>query len=137
LSNPCHDSSISMDMDYSNRFLNSAQRCTLYPLVQLCDLMANETQIKNSLFPCTTLPWRLYRKAQGHLHAQTRTKHSPSLFSRCSPAIITLGHRPCKFGSSDCPYSLEWLYLIRVYVRSDDKPVLDKSICKDCPYAHT
>jgi hypothetical protein len=36
----CHttpDSSIPMDTDYSNRFSNSAQRCTLYPLVRLCD----------------------------------------------------------------------------------------------------
>jgi hypothetical protein len=33
MSNPCHDSFISVDMDYSNRFLNSAQRCTLHPLV--------------------------------------------------------------------------------------------------------
>jgi hypothetical protein len=29
-----HDSSISVDADYSNRFLNSTQRCTLYPLVR-------------------------------------------------------------------------------------------------------
>jgi hypothetical protein len=39
----------------------------------------------------TALPWRLYRKGQGHLHGQTRTKHSPSLSSRCSPATIPKG----------------------------------------------
>jgi hypothetical protein len=39
-----------------------------------------------------------------------RTKHSPSLSSRCSPAIITLGLGTYKFRLSDCPYSLEWLY---------------------------
>ena len=41
-------------------------------------------------------------------------KTFPSLSSRCSPAVIILGFEPCKFRSSDCPYSLEWLYLIRV-----------------------
>jgi hypothetical protein len=39
------------------------------------------------------------------------TKHSPSLSSRCSPTFITLGFGLCKFRWSDCPYSLEWLYL--------------------------
>jgi hypothetical protein len=37
---------------------------------------------------------------------------------------ITLGCRTCKFRSSDCTYNLEWLYLIRVLVVKDDKPVL-------------
>jgi hypothetical protein len=44
----CHtipDSSIPVDTDYSNRFSNSVQRCTLYPLVRLCDLIASETRI--------------------------------------------------------------------------------------------
>ena len=36
--------------------LNSAQRGTLYPLVRLCGLMANETQIRISFFPRTSLP---------------------------------------------------------------------------------
>jgi hypothetical protein len=40
-----------------------------------------------------------------------RTKHSPSLSSRCSPTIITLGFGLYKFRLSDCSYSLEWLYL--------------------------
>jgi hypothetical protein len=31
--------------------LNSAQRCTLYPLVRLCDPMANEIRIRISFFP--------------------------------------------------------------------------------------
>jgi hypothetical protein len=34
-----------VDTDYSNMFLNSVQRCTLYPLVRLYDLMVNETRI--------------------------------------------------------------------------------------------
>jgi hypothetical protein len=38
------------------------------------------------------------------------TKHSPSLSSRRSLAIITLGFGPYKFRMSDCTYSLEWLY---------------------------
>jgi hypothetical protein len=53
----CHtipDSSIPVDTDYSNRFPNSAQRCTLYPLVRLCDPMANETRIRLSFFPRTS-----------------------------------------------------------------------------------
>jgi hypothetical protein len=53
-----------------------------------------------------------------------RTKHSPSLSSRCSLAIITLGFGPYKFRLSDCPYSLEWLYLSWVQVVKDDKLVL-------------
>jgi hypothetical protein len=36
--------------------LDSAQRGTLYPLVRLCDLMANETRIRNSFLPCTSEP---------------------------------------------------------------------------------
>ena len=34
--------------------LNSAQRGTLYPLVRLCDPMANETRIRLSFFPRTS-----------------------------------------------------------------------------------
>jgi hypothetical protein len=34
--------------------LNSAQRCTLYPLVRLCDLIASETRIRISFFPRTS-----------------------------------------------------------------------------------
>jgi hypothetical protein len=36
--------------------LNSTQRSTLYPLVRLCDLMANEIRIRISFFPHTSLP---------------------------------------------------------------------------------
>jgi hypothetical protein len=36
--------------------LNSAQRGTIYPLVRLYDLMANETRIRISFFPRTSLP---------------------------------------------------------------------------------
>ena len=53
----CHtipDSSIPVDTDYSNRFSNSAQRCTLYPLVRLYDLMINEIRIRISFFPRTS-----------------------------------------------------------------------------------
>jgi hypothetical protein len=62
------------------------------------------------------------------------TKHSPSLSSRCSPAIITLGFGPYKFWLSDCPYSLEWLYLSWVQVVKDDKSALIRG---DNPSAHT
>jgi hypothetical protein len=36
--------------------LNSAQRCTLYPLVRLYDLITSETRIRISFFPRTSLP---------------------------------------------------------------------------------
>jgi hypothetical protein len=36
--------------------LNSTQRGTLYPLVWLCDLMANETRNQISFFPRMSLP---------------------------------------------------------------------------------
>jgi hypothetical protein len=42
----CHttpDSSIPVDTDYSNRFQILRRGGTLYPLVRLCSLMANET----------------------------------------------------------------------------------------------
>jgi hypothetical protein len=62
------------------------------------------------------------------------TKHSPSLSSRCSLAIITLGFGLYKFRLSECPYSLEWLYLSWVQVVKNDKPVL---MWGDNPSAHT
>jgi hypothetical protein len=54
----CHttpDSSIPVDTDYSNRFELCAE-VSLYPLVRLCDLIANETRNRISFFPRTSLP---------------------------------------------------------------------------------
>jgi hypothetical protein len=38
-------------------------------------------------------------------------KTFPFLILPVLPANITLGFGPYKFRLSDCPYSLEWLYL--------------------------
>jgi hypothetical protein len=46
----CHtipDSSIPVDTDYLNRFSNSAQRCTLYPLVRFLRSHRRETRMPN------------------------------------------------------------------------------------------
>jgi hypothetical protein len=54
----CHttpDSSIPVDIDYSNRFELCAEVYTL-PLVRLCDLIASETRNRISFFPRTSLP---------------------------------------------------------------------------------
>jgi hypothetical protein len=37
----------------------------------------HEIRHRNSFLPCTTLPYRLIRKEQGHHHAQTRTHFPP------------------------------------------------------------
>jgi hypothetical protein len=54
----CHttpNSSILVDTNYSNRFLNSAQRCTLYPLVRLYDLSTMWSAHQNPFLLCMTL----------------------------------------------------------------------------------
>jgi hypothetical protein len=124
LSNPCHDSSISVDADYSNRFSNSVQRCTLYSLVQFPQSHCREIRMSNLSLSLHVLTLTIIPEGVRPPPCPNRTKHSPFLSSQCSRAIITLGFGPYKFRLSDRPYSLEWLYLIRVYVRSDDKPVL-------------
>jgi hypothetical protein len=74
--------------------LNSAQRGTLYPLVRLCDLMVNETRRPN-LFPSShVLTLTVIPEGVRPSPCPNRTKHSPSLSSRCSPAFITLGFGP-------------------------------------------
>jgi hypothetical protein len=84
----------------------------------------HETRHRSSFLPCTTLPYRLFRKEQGHLLAQNRTKLIPLLVLPVLPSHHNLGFRPCKFRSSDCPYSLQWLYFLRVQVVKNDKPFL-------------
>jgi hypothetical protein len=93
------------------RGLNSAERGTLYPLVRFLRSHRRETRRPN-LFPSSHV-LTLTIKSEGVRPPPfpNRTKHSPSLSSRCSPAFITLGFGPYEFRLSDCPYSLEWLYL--------------------------
>ena len=109
----CHttpDSSIPVDTDYSNRFSNSAQRCTLYPLVQFLRSHRRETRMLNLFLSSHVLTLTVISEGVRPPPCPNRTKHSPSLSSRCSPAFITLGFGPYEFRLSDCPYSLEWLY---------------------------
>jgi hypothetical protein len=48
---PRHNSSISVDADYSNRFLNSAERCTLYTLVQFLQSHRREIRMSKLSLP--------------------------------------------------------------------------------------
>jgi hypothetical protein len=91
--------------------LNSAQRGTLYPLVWFLRSHRRETRMPN-LFPSShVLTLMVIPEGVRPPPCPNQTKHSPSLSSRCSPAFITLGFGPYEFRLSDCPYSLEWLYL--------------------------
>jgi hypothetical protein len=91
--------------------LNSTQRGTLYPLVRFLRSHCRETQMPN-LFLSSHIPTlTVIPEGVRPPPCPNQTKHSPSLSSRCSPAFITLGFGPYEFRLSDCPYSLEWLYL--------------------------
>jgi hypothetical protein len=105
------DSSIPVDTDYSNRFSNSTQRGTLYPLVRFLRSHHRETRMSNLFLSSHVLTLTVILEGVRPPPCPNRTKHSPSLSSWCSPAFITLGFGPYKFRLSDCPYSLEWLYL--------------------------
>jgi hypothetical protein len=114
--------------------LNSAQRGTLYPLVQFLRSHRRETRMPNLFLSSHVLTLTVIPEGVSPPPCPNRTTHSPSLSSRCSPAFIPLGFGPYEFRLSDCPYSLEWLYLSWVQVVKDDKPVL---IWGDNPSAHT
>jgi hypothetical protein len=132
----CHttpDSSIPVDTDYSNRFqtLRRGVHFTTSPALRY----HGQWDPNPDLFPSlhvlnlTVIPEGVRPPPCPH-----RTNHSPSLSSRCSLAIITLGFGPYKFRLSNCPYSLKWLYLSWVQVVKDEKSVL---IWGDNPSAHT
>jgi hypothetical protein len=90
--------------------LSSAQRCTLYPLVRFLQSHRREIRMPNLFL--SSHPY--LNGYTGRSQATTMSKPDktfPSLSSRCSPAFITLGFGPYEFRLSDCPYSLEWLYL--------------------------
>jgi hypothetical protein len=91
--------------------LNSAQMGTLYPLVRFLRSHRRETRMLNLFLSSHVLTLTVIPEGVRLLPCPNLTKHSPSLSSRCSPAFITLGFGPYEFRLSDCPYSLEWLYL--------------------------
>jgi hypothetical protein len=91
--------------------LNSAQRGTLYPLVRFLRSHRRETRMPNLFLSLHVLTLTVIPEGVRPPPCPNQTKHSPSLSSWCSPAFITLGFGPYEFRLSDCPYSLEWLYL--------------------------
>ena len=116
------------------RGLNSAERGTLYPVVRFLRSHCREIWMPNLFLSLHVLTLTVIPEGVRPPLYPNRTKHSPSLSSRCSPAFITLGFGPYEFRLSGCPYSLEWLYLSWVHVVKDDKLVL---IWGDNPSAHT
>jgi hypothetical protein len=86
--------------------LNSAKRGTLYPLVRFLRSHRREIRMLNLFLTLTVIPEGVRPPP-----CPNQTKHSPSLSSLRSPTFITLGFGPYEFRLSDCPYSLEWLYL--------------------------
>jgi hypothetical protein len=132
----CHttpDSSIPVDTDYSNRFELCAEGYTL-PTSPALRSHGQWDPNPNLFLSPHVLTLMVIPEGVRPPPCPNRTKHSPSLSSWCSPAIITLGFGLYEFRLSDCPYSLEWLYLLWVHVVKDDKPVL---IWGDNPSAHT
>jgi hypothetical protein len=77
--------------------LNSAQRGTLYPLVRFLRSHRRETRMPNLFLSSHVLTLTVIPEGVRPPPCPNRTKHSPSLSSRCSPAIITLGFGPYKF----------------------------------------
>jgi hypothetical protein len=91
--------------------LNSAQRGTLYPLVRFLRSHRRGIRMPNLSLSSHVLTLTVIPEGVRPPPCPNWTKHSPSLSSRCSPTFITLGFGPYEFRLSDCPYSLEWLYL--------------------------
>jgi hypothetical protein len=132
----CHttpDSSIPVDTYYLNRLELYVEGYTLPTSLALRSHGQWDSNL--NLFPSShVLTLTVIPEGVRPPPCPNRTKHSPSLSSLCSPAIITLGFGSYEFRLSDCPYNLEWLYLSWVQVVKDDKPIL---ICGDNPSAHT
>jgi hypothetical protein len=91
--------------------LNSTQRGTLYPVVRFLRSHRCETIMSNLFLSSHVLTLTVIPEGVKPSPCPNKTKHSPSLSSRCPPAFITLGFGPYEFRWSDCPYSLKWLYL--------------------------
>jgi hypothetical protein len=70
---------------------NSAQRGTLYPLVRFLRSHRRETRMPNLFLSSHVLTLTVIPEGVRPPPCPNRTKHSPSLSSRCSPAFITLG----------------------------------------------
>jgi hypothetical protein len=87
VSNPCHESSISVDTDYSNRFSNSAQRYTLYPLVWFLQSHRREIRMPNLSLSLHFLTLTIIPEGVRPPPCPNRTKHSPSLSSLSHPTL--------------------------------------------------
>jgi hypothetical protein len=70
---------------------NSVQRGTLYPLVRFLRSHRRETRMPNIFLSSHVLTLTVIPEGVRPPPCPNRTKHSPSLSSRCSPAFITLG----------------------------------------------
>jgi hypothetical protein len=70
---------------------NSAQRGTLYPLVRFLRSHRRETRMPDLFLSSHVLTLTVIPEGVRPPPCPNRTKHSPSLSSRCSPAFITLG----------------------------------------------
>ena len=70
---------------------NSAQRGTLYPLARFLRSHRRETRMPNLFLSSHVLTLTVIPEGVRPPPCPNRTKHSPSLSSRCSPAFITLG----------------------------------------------
>jgi hypothetical protein len=71
--------------------LNSAQRGTLYPLVWFLRSHRREARMLDLFLSSHVLTLTVIPEGVRPPPCPNRTKHSPSLSSRCSPAFITLG----------------------------------------------
>jgi hypothetical protein len=91
--------------------LDSAQRGTLYPLVRLYDLMANEIESE-------TLSFLARPNLNGYTGRSQATamskpdKSFPLLILPVLPSLHNPGVGSYEFRSSGCPHSLEWLYFL-------------------------
>jgi hypothetical protein len=109
----CHtipDSSIPVDTDYSNRFRLCAEGYTLptSPALRSHGQWDPNPKLFPSLYVRTLT---VIAEGVRPPPCPNRTKHSPSLSSRCYPSLHNPGVGPYEFRLSGCPHSLEWLYI--------------------------
>jgi hypothetical protein len=90
--------------------LNSVQRGTLYPLVRLYDLIAMRSDTESLSF--LARPYLNDYTGRSQATAMSKPdKTFPLLILPMLPSLHDLGVGPYEFRLSDCPHSLEWLYL--------------------------
>jgi hypothetical protein len=74
-----HNSSISVDANYSNRFLNSVQRCTLYPLLRFLQSHRREIRMPKLSLPLHEFTLAIIPKGTRQPPCQNQDKRSPLL----------------------------------------------------------